>query len=102
MTACRDTVKRAERVWLGIVPQAVTMRDFGTSIALQTVMHLFLLEVLCIQSQCSKRRLRLMTSLLSLILSVLVAADHWVEHPKSSNAKDIVEKIGVLTGRAMV
>ena len=102
MTVCRDTVKRAERLWLGIVLQAVTMRDFGTSIALRTVMHVFLLEGLCIQSQRSTRRLRLMTSLLSLILSVLVVADHWAEHSKSSNAKDIAEEIGVLTGTAMV
>src|SRR5271166_4857042 len=36
----------------------------------------FLLEGLCIPSQRSTRRLRLMTSLLSLILSVLVVADH--------------------------
>jgi hypothetical protein len=76
MTMCRDTVKRAERLWLGIVLQAVTMRDFGTTIALRTVIHIFLLEGLCIQSQRSTRRLRLMTSLLFLILSVLVVADH--------------------------
>ena len=39
MTGCRDTVKRAERLWLGIVLEAVTMRDFGTSIALRMVLQ---------------------------------------------------------------